>query len=119
MDRKISPHFKLSEFKCKCGCGFSEISTQLVSELEELCEHFEQPIIINCGCRCSVHNKAVKGAYGSQHLIGMAADIVVKNKTPVLVADYLEHKYPDSHGIGRYSTFTHFDVRPAKARWHG
>lgn len=113
----LSPHFNQSEFACKCGCGFDDISPVLIVELEELRAHFGQPVIINCGCRCPEHNSAVGGAPKSQHLKGYAADIRVKNKTPAVVADYLEHKYPDKYGVGRYNSFTHFDVRQDKARW--
>ncbi|MFP2517061.1 D-Ala-D-Ala carboxypeptidase family metallohydrolase [Buttiauxella agrestis] len=119
MDKQLTEHFKQSEFACHCGCGFNSISVELVEQLEELRAHFGQPITINCGCRCPEHNKAVNGAQASQHLIGTAADIVVKGKSPAVVADYIEHKYPDSHGIGRYKTFTHFDTRSKPGRWNG
>jgi hypothetical protein len=33
------------------------------------------------------------------------------------VADYLEEKYPDKYGIGRYIGRTHLDIRKTKARW--
>jgi hypothetical protein len=37
--------------------------------------------------------------------------------TPDQVADFFEQQFPNSHGIGRYDTFTHIDVRAKKARW--
>ncbi|MBU9866803.1 D-Ala-D-Ala carboxypeptidase family metallohydrolase [Rahnella aceris] len=115
----LSEHFSRQEFACRCGCGFCDIDPALVPVLEELREHFGQPVTINSACRCLVHNQNEGGAAHSQHLLGMAADIVVKNRTPALVADYLEHKYPYKYGIGRYSSFTHIDVRLTKARWRG
>lgn len=115
----ISPNFNRSEFTCRCGCGFNSISPQLVERLEELRAHFGQPVTVNCGCRCPAHNKEVNGAEHSQHMSGIAADIVVKNRTPAVVADYLEHLYPAQHGVGRYKNFTHFDIRPNRARWNG
>lgn len=113
----ISPNFNRSEFACKCGCGFNDISEVLVEKLEALRKHFNSPVQINCGCRCEKHNKSVGGAPGSQHMQGIAADIRVKGYSPALVADWLEFCYPNSHGIGRYTGFTHFDVRADKARW--
>jgi uncharacterized protein YcbK (DUF882 family) len=59
----------------------------------------------------------VGGARGSQHLYGRAADIVVKGVKPSVVADYCEAI--GMGGIGRYTTFTHIDVRDKKARWQG
>lgn len=115
----LSEHFNSKEFACGCGCGFDKVSPELVIVLEALRTHFCQPVVINSACRCESHNNEVKGTERSQHLLGMAADIVLKNRTPALVADYLEHKYPDKYGIGRYSSFTHIDVRPEKARWRG
>jgi hypothetical protein len=107
MNKQLSAHFKKSEFACRCGCGFDTVSPDLIPVLEDLRSHFSQPVIINCGCRCPEHNKAVGGAQKSQHMNGLAADVRVQNRTPALVADYLEHKYPDRYGVGRYSGFTH------------
>lgn len=115
----ISPNFNRSEFACGCCCGFDAVSPELVRLLEQLRRHFNAPVAINSGCRCPAHNKAEGGEPHSQHLLGTAADIKVKGYTPALVADWLEYCYPDSHGIGRYSTFTHIDVRTGKARWWG
>lgn len=115
----LSEHFDRSEFACHCGCGFNTVSKELITVLEDVRNHFGQAVTVHSGCRCTSHNAAVKGASKSQHLLGTAADIVVKNRIPALVADYLEHKYPDKYGIGRYKTFTHVDVRHNKSRWKG
>ena len=57
------------------------------------------------------------GAKKSQHLLGRAADIVVRNVSPDVVATYLEQQYPFAYGIGRYATFTHIDSRSQRRRW--
>lgn len=113
----LSAHFKRSEFACRCGCGFSDINLQLIDILEDVRSHFGVPVIVNSGCRCERHNHDVGGSPRSQHVLGNAADIQVKNITPQRVADYLESKHPGKFGIGRYRTFTHVDVRTAYARW--
>ena len=38
---------------------------------------------------------------------------------PSKVAEYVETLMPNTGGIGRYSTFTHVDVRATKSRWNG
>lgn len=113
----LSTHFKRSEFACKCGCGFSDINPKLIEVLEDVRSHFDAPVIINSGCRCERHNQAVGGKTHSQHLLGNASDIRVKNTAPKAVADYLEAKYPGKFGVGRYPSFTHIDVRTVAARW--
>lgn len=113
----LSAHFKRSEFACKCGCGFDDVNPLLVEVLEDVRNHFDEPVFISSGCRCKQHNHAVGGKQHSQHVLGNAADIKVKCIEPKAVADYLESKYPDKFGIGRYRTFTHVDVRAVKARW--
>ena len=115
----ISQHFDRHEFACHCGCSFDAVSPALIAVLEDVRQHFDVPVIINSGCRCESHNKKVGGVPDSQHVQGIAADIVVSGRTPALVADYLERKYPGKYGIGRYSKFTHIDVRPSAARWRG
>lgn len=120
---QLSKHFKAKEFACKCGCGLGledgDVSNELVDVLEDAREHFDKPVVINSGVRCEVHNRRVGGAVASQHLFGTAADIRIAGVLPKEVANYLDSKYPNKYGIGRYGNFTHIDVRPNKARWNG
>lgn len=115
----LSEHFSRSEFSCRCGCGFDSISPDLIIVLEDVRAHFGAPVKINSGCRCEKHNAKVGGVPNSQHVQGIAADIVVSGLSSALVADYLEQRYPECCGIGRYGSFTHIDVRQEKARWRG
>ena len=114
---QLSKNFSSSEFECKCGCGFDGVSQELVDVLQIMRHMLDAPITINSGCRCEEYNAKVGGRAKSQHLLGTAADIVVKGCTPAFVEEYLERRYPDSYGIGKYKSFTHIDVRPNKARW--
>ncbi len=116
---KLSKHFSSEEFACKCGCGFATVDSELLEVLEELREVYGQPITINSGCRCEEHNKAVGGEQKSQHLLGTAADIVVKGVSPFKIYQYLNSKYKSKYGIGLYSTWVHIDVRKGNAaRWN-
>lgn len=117
---KLSNNFDSSEFACHCGkCKLKPINPDLVDLLEDVRRHFGRPVTIMSGYRCEAHNKAVGGAKNSQHMLGIAADIKVSTIRPAAVAAYLETKYQTDHGIGRYQTFTHVDVRHNKARWVG
>jgi uncharacterized protein YcbK (DUF882 family) len=114
---KLSTHFKRSEFACKCGCGYSTPDIMLINILEDVRVYFGQPLTVNSSLRCSAHNASVGGAKNSAHMFGIAADIVVKNIPPAVVHKYLDQKYSDMYGLGKYNSFTHIDVRKPKARW--
>ena len=135
----ISPHFKRSEIACRCGCGFDCFDKELNDVLEELWKHysvFGNPVVtITSGNRCVSYNERIQMdtrtdyvpfSSKSRHIYGLAADIIVKIKrkgvkdltlTPECVYNYLDKKYPDKYGIGRYKYHTHIDVRKEKARW--
>lgn len=126
---KLSKHFDESEFKCKC-CGAVKVSPLLIEELEHFHEYLDKIygkcyININSAFRCNEHNKAVGGAEKSQHKLGTAVDIkvdilikgIVRRLSASAVHEFLMGIYKDKYGIGRYHTFTHFDVREGKARW--
>lgn len=110
-------YFTRKEFACQCGCGFDTVDFELAKVLDDVREHFKRPVIINSGCRCAIHNKNEGGSPKSQHLLGTAADIVVKGIYADDVADYLEERYSDTYGIGRYNGRTHIDIRSKPARW--
>jgi len=123
----LTDHFKLEEFASKDGSVTpSEVVNNLLSlahNLEILRGFVNTPIKINSGYRSVDHNKAVGGAKNSQHLIGKAADIVVRGFTPKEIKIILEGLIRIGAilegGIGVYETFTHYDIRGEKARWNG
>ena len=117
--KKLSTNFKVKEFACSDGSDPIFISSDLVNVLQKIRTNFGKAVTINSAFRTAAHNKAVGGAAYSQHLYGMAADIVVKGVKPKDVAAYAEKLMPNSGGIGIYSTFTHVDVRKVKSRWNG
>lgn len=121
---KLSENFKVSEFACngKGCCSTVKIDTALVSYLQKIRDYFGATVTINSGYRCETHNKAVGGATGSKHRLGMAADIVVKGVKPAEVAKYAESI--GILGIGLYETasdgyFVHIDTRTTKSFWYG
>jgi uncharacterized protein YcbK (DUF882 family) len=115
---RLSKHFSRSEFACKCGCGFSVVDGKLLEVLEAIRTHFGKPITINSGCRCADHNSNVGGAKASKHLLGIAADIVVKDIPPAEVYDFVVSLIGSTWGgVGKYNSFTHIDSREDPARW--
>ena len=113
-------YFTESEFRCRCGCGLSEVNPLLIESLESLRVMVGKPIIVNSGIRCAKHNSAVGGAKASQHLLGNAADIHVDGITSYELAN-LASEIPafGNGGIGRYANFVHVDVRGVMSRWYG
>ena len=121
----MTRNFTIEEFQCRCGC---EMPSDVLANIEDLAEELqvvrqvvESPIAINSGYRCYSHNKAVGGAKSSQHLLGKAVDIVIKGHKPSDTYSLLELLIKDGvileGGLGKYSTFTHYDIRGKKARW--
>lgn len=103
-------HFIRKEFRCKCGCGFDVVDYQLATVLDAIREHFGEPVSVTSGCRCYKHNKAIGGAPSSQHMLGKAADIVVRSTPASDVASWVVNNLPEAT-VYTYPTWTHIDVR--------
>lgn len=116
---KLSKNFKVREFACSDGSDPIFIAPKLVEVLQNIRDHFGKPVTINSAYRTVNKNKACGGATQSQHLYGTAADISIKGVAPADVATYAEKLLSNYGGVGRYSTFTHVDVRETKSRWKG
>ena len=118
MADQFNEYFNRSEFRCKCGCGWDVVDVFLLQILTQVRTHFDAPVRITSGCRCARYNATIPGAgTRSQHTLGKAADIQVKNTPPRMVADWIDAHYSQTLGIGRYKDWTHVDVRPMRARW--
>lgn len=115
----LSSNFRVREFRCKDDTDPIFIDLDLVNILQKIRDHFGKAVTITSAFRTASHNKKVGGATYSQHLYGKAADIKVSGVAPSVVADFAETLMPSTGGIGRYSTFTHVDVRKVKSRWNG
>jgi len=113
----IAPHFNLSEFACPC-CKRVMLHPLLLEKLEKLRKIIERPIHITSGYRCFEYNQKVGGVANSYHLIGLAADIKVKDINLIELLEICENI--DFAGIGFYEkkNFLHLDVRPTRrTRW--
>lgn len=128
-------YFTDNEFRCKgdsdenisiygigCGCDFSlpdgGMDVRLLELLDQLREIVGVPLYVSSGFRCEVHNRNVGGVSNSQHLYGIAVDLLVPEGFTVdELADWCE--YVGFDGIGRYydEGFVHVDTRGSKARW--
>ena len=85
-DIRLSPHFKLSEFLNLKKYPENIPPMQVVANLTYGCHQLLEParvivgpIIINSGFRCEAVNRKVGGVRNSQHLLGQAADIRLKD----------------------------------------
>ena len=123
---KLNKYFSRNEFECKCGCGFDAVDSELLRLLTITRKHFDAPLTITSACRCLSHNESVQREANSnyiplssrsKHMKGIAADIKVKGVTPAAVYEFLDNHAPNTLGLGKYSSFTHVDVRAEKARW--
>ena len=145
---KLTKNFNKSEFDCSCGCEMPKevlINVQkLANQLQMLRDKVEvsikinssyrcpkhnkairtiseQPIQINSAYRCAKHNKAIGGVKNSQHVLGKAADIVIKDHTAEetyeLLDELMHYKTILQGGLGKYNSFTHYDIRGTEARW--
>lgn len=135
----LTKNLSRSEFACECGCGFNTVDFELVKALQEVVDHFsimegaDVRINITGPNRCAKHNEKVQKEYNpgyksysskTQHINARASDFKLHNRksgmqiNPDKVAQYLEEKYPQKFGIGRYRNRTHLDTRSGRqARW--
>jgi len=111
----LSDHFKLSELASGCGLDQVLVHPSLIVGLEELRAWAGGPIRVNSAFRSIRHNKAIGGAAGSKHRLGMAADVVSTTRSPGDIASWAEER--GWGGVGRYNTFTHLDVFGQDRRW--
>ena len=92
------------------------ISRLVTTLLEPARTLLGRPIHVNSGYRCPDYNRRVGGAVHSQHMYGRAADITIRGLDPECVAEIFHgHLIANENigpgGVGKYSGFTHVDIR--------
>lgn len=128
MTQGYPTYFEPREFYCKCKGEFCEgpspnpASTRhLAWVAQRIRQEVRAPITVNSGYRCPAWNKKVGGSAHSFHVQGMAADIACSTVSAEDLADIVEKLIENGDipngGLGRYSTFVHYDIRETAARW--
>ena len=121
----MTKNFSKSEFMSKCGREMPEEVyhnvVKVANQLQYLRDYLNKPIRVNSAYRSPEHNAKVGGVPKSQHLLGKAADIVVKDMPTEFLYQYIEDAISNGEmlqgGLGLYDTFVHYDIRGTKARW--
>jgi uncharacterized protein YcbK (DUF882 family) len=129
----MSNNFNYDNFNCKDKVVYP--SMWIHDRLDRLIEQLEiirkaagdKPIFITSGYRTPAHNKKVKGASGSYHTKGVAADIKHATLSPtklyLLIQDLIQNGLILDGGLGLYSRWVHYDIRTilgfGRARWKG
>ena len=125
--RQLTKNFHIDEFACHDGTPVPEELylnvLELAENLQVLRDAIGKPIKIMSGYRHLEYNKKIGGARKSQHMEALAADIKAKgigpSKMADLIEDFISKDKLKKGGVGRYPTFTHYDVRGKNARWNG
>ena len=121
---KITDNFSKNEFDSKDGAEMPNDVylniVELAKQLQFLRDYTNRPIKINSGYRSPQHNKNIGGSKKSQHVLGKAADIVIKNYDSLMTYNLIEDLINEGKmlegGLGLYDTFVHYDIRGSKAR---
>ena len=126
---QLSRHFTLEEF-CASEVAArrnldNTIPPELIPNAVALCEHVLEPtrfalgpIRINSGYRSKKVNSAVGGAWGSQHTLGQAADIIPLGiNVPLFdLFDYIYKNLPFDQLIWEFGSWVHVSYNSSPRR---
>ena len=121
----MTKNFSKEEFDCNDGSempiNIYHNMVKVANQLQILRNHLGKPIQINSAWRSEEYNASIGGVKDSQHIMGRAADIVVRDLTSTEVYNTIEELIEKGDmlqgGIGLYDTFVHYDIRGERARW--
>jgi hypothetical protein len=107
------PNFSPAEIACR-GTGQLKLHPEALDKLQALRNRLGKPLILRSAYRSPEHNRAVKGAPRSKHMIGAAFDIAMTNHDPA--AFEAAAREVGFLGFGFYprSGFMHIDLGPAR-----
>ena len=121
----MTKNFSIEEFNCNDGSempiNIYHNMVKVANQLQILRNHLGKPIQINSAWRSEEYNASVGGVKDSQHIMGRAADISVRDLNPIEVYNTIEKLIMNGEilqgGLGLYDTFVHYDIRGERARW--
>lgn len=116
-DNKLTPHFRVREFRCKDGSDEIKIDERLPKLLEQIRVYAEAAVEITSAYRTVAYNAKVGGASNSQHTKGTAADIITDGRTVAEIAKFAQAIGAGGVGLYTKKNFVHVDTRAGKSYW--
>ena len=123
---RLTKNFTQREFRSRDGAKMPldvlDNIKELACNLQVLRDFLGESIKINSGYRSEAHNKTVGGVKTSQHVLGKASDICVKDIETddlyLIIESLIEQGEMQEGGLGLYNSFVHYDIRGKRARWN-
>ena len=121
----MTKNFSKEEFDCNDGSEMPinvyHNMVKVANQLQTLRDYIGKPIQVNSAWRSEEYNASIGGVKNSQHIMGRAADIVIKGMTPIEVSKIIEELISKGDmlqgGLGLYDSFVHYDIRGERKRW--
>lgn len=125
-----TPHLTWAELACKDGTAYPNEFIKdgrvfaLARMFEQIRNLYDKPIRVLSAYRTPAYNVKIGGARNSQHCLGRALDLSPPKGVSIekFYQNIQNHAVEFGiHGIGKYKTFVHVDIRPIKhiAYWSG
>lgn len=103
-------YFRKDEFVCRCGCGADKMEEKLIRAADKVRGHFNAPVNVTSGRRCTKHNANVGGVSNSRHLSGKAMDFSVTGFSASSVLDYVQKLPEIRYAYAIDSKHIHMDI---------
>jgi len=101
----LAEHLYSAEVHCKCHyshCTQTLIANSAVRSFWGVRKSYDEPVRVNSGFRCQMHNKDVGGVEHSYHKLGLALDLEADDLDRL---EWAARMYFDV--VIRYETFVH------------
>jgi uncharacterized protein YcbK (DUF882 family) len=112
--KKLSKYVSLSEVVCKCGCGLVP-TKEMLDKFDQIRESYGKPLHITSGARCEKQNKKIGGSPKSNHVLGMALDVVRTDELEKFILGNLDTMDVCIEDLGVTLTWIHVQVVPPKS----
>ena len=73
----VTPHFKINELECHCGCKEMGMVDDMLRILEEIRTEMNRPLRLSSAFRCQTHNNKISEVKNGAHTIGKAVDVLI------------------------------------------
>ena len=111
----LSKFAALNEVCCRCGCGLVPQKSML-DKFDELRSTYGKSIIITSGSRCEKHNKKIGGSKNSNHVKGLALDLMRTDALEDFILKNLETLDIYIEDLAYTKNWIHFQIVPPASK---